>query len=313
MRAERSKTRAPSAAHTWWVNTDLAAATAFMATHARALDRRRFQLLVEDRDAAAVLAAADAYRNPDGGYGWGLEPDLRSPESQPGGALHAFEAFADSAPATTPRAVELCDWLASNTLTDGGLPFALRVTDPAGCAPFWAQADPSVSSLQITAYVAAAAHRVAAHDAGVARHPWLAQATDYCLAAIAAMGANPHALKLTAALQLLDIVHDSRPEAGALIKQLGTHIPASGMVHVGGGEDDEMVRALDFAPSPERPVRALFTSEVIAAELRRLADQQQQDGGWLVDFRNYSPAATLEWRGYATVRAVSILQRNAML
>jgi hypothetical protein len=28
---------------------------------------------------------------------------------------------------------------------------------------------------------------------------------------------------------------------------------------------------------------------------------------------SYSPAAVVEWRGYATVRAVSILQRNAML
>jgi hypothetical protein len=310
---ERSKTNMRSTAHTWSVNTDLAAATAFMATHARALDRRRFQLLVEDGDGAAVLAAADAYRNPDGGYGWGLEPDLRSTESQPGGALHAFEAFADIAPETTPRAVELCDWLASNTLTDGGLPFALRVTDPAGCAPFWAQADPSVSSLQITAYVTATAHRVAAHHADVARHPWLAQATDYCLAAIEAMGANPHALELTAALQLLDVIHDSHPQAGAHMQRLGKLIPASGMVHVGGGTDEEMMRPLDFAPSPDRPVRALFRSEAIAAELRRLADQQQEDGGWPVDFRNYSPAAVLEWRGYATVRAVSILQRNAML
>ena len=43
-----------------------------------------------------MLAAVEAYRNPDGGYGWGLEPDLRSRTSQPGGALHALEAFADA-------------------------------------------------------------------------------------------------------------------------------------------------------------------------------------------------------------------------
>ena len=90
---------------------------------------------------AAVLAAVDGYRNPDGGYGWGLEPDLRSRTSQPGGALHAFEAFADVAPATTARAAELCDWLDGVTLPDGGLPFALPVPDPAACAPFWASAD----------------------------------------------------------------------------------------------------------------------------------------------------------------------------
>lgn len=40
-----------------------------------------------------ALAALSAYRNPDGGYGWGLEADLRARESQPGAALHAFEVF----------------------------------------------------------------------------------------------------------------------------------------------------------------------------------------------------------------------------
>ena len=73
-----------------------------MATHARVLDRRRFELLL-GTGTPAVLAAADGYRNADGGYGWGLEPDLPAPESQPGGALHAFEAFADAgAPLRTP-------------------------------------------------------------------------------------------------------------------------------------------------------------------------------------------------------------------
>src|SRR3954451_5073671 len=118
-------------------------ASAFMTTHARIIDRRRFDLVTGKGDPDALLSALAAYRNDDGGYGWGLEPDLRSPESQPAGALHAFEAMADAAPATTPRALELCDWLESATPPDGGLPFALPVSDPAGVAPFWADADPA--------------------------------------------------------------------------------------------------------------------------------------------------------------------------
>ncbi|MGH7866347.1 MAG: hypothetical protein ACREP9_01675 [Candidatus Dormibacteraceae bacterium] len=51
----------------------------------------------------------------------------------------------------------------------------------------------------------------------------------------------------------------------------------------------------------------------IAAELQRLAAQQQDDGGWPVDFASYSPAAALEWRGHMTVRAMSILQRNSII
>jgi hypothetical protein len=296
--------------HAGRVNVDLAAAEAFLAAHGRVLDRRRFRLLMGHADPDHVVAAVDGYRNADGGYGWGLEPDLRSPESQPGGALHALEVFEDIAPAAVPQAVALCDWLASVSLPDGGLPFALPVTNPAGCAPFWAQADPEVSSLQITAVVAATAHRVAVHDPAVAAHPWLALATRYCLAAIQALRDLPQAIELAFAIQFLDAVHDTHPEAAALLERLRAYIPASGLVRVQEGLEEEMMRPLDFAPTPDRPVRVLFTPEVVEAELQRLIDQQQDDGGWIIDFASYSPAAALEWRGYMTVRAIAILQRN---
>src|SRR5215212_6992058 len=103
-----------------------------MTTHARMLDRRRFELRMGETEPTGVLAALDAYRNPDGGYGWGLEPDLRSPESETGPALHAFEVFDEIAPATAPQATALCDWLGSVTLPDGGLPFALPLRTTAG-------------------------------------------------------------------------------------------------------------------------------------------------------------------------------------
>ena len=292
------------------MSIDLAAAAAFMAGHARLLDRRRFELQAGGGDPGAVLAALDGYRNPDGGYGWGLEPDLRAPESQPGCALHAFEALEDILPVTTPRAAELCDWLASVSLPDGGLPFALPIADASASAPFWASADHAASSLQITAYVAAIANRVAAEDPAVAGHTWLAAASRYCLRAIDELGDAPHALALTAALGFLDAVHDTHAGAAALLERLGRLIPPDGRLPVAGGLADEAVRALDLAPRPGRPVRALFAQDTIDEDLRRLATGQRDDGGWRVDFASYSPAGTLEWRGHATVRAVSILRSN---
>ncbi|TDD72473.1 hypothetical protein E1293_32850 [Actinomadura darangshiensis] len=284
---------------------NLTKASDFMATHARTLDRRRFEVLTGEGDREALLAALNAYRNPDGGYGHGLEPDLRSRTSQPGPALHAFEVFEELGPETAAEAAALCDWLESVTLPDGGLPFGLHVPDPAGSAPFWANADPRASSLQITAIVAATAQRAAVHDKAVAGHPWLDRATRYCLDALRAKD-ELHALELAFALKLADAVQDTEA-----IELLGRHIPESGLVHVQGGLEDEMMRPLDFAPYPDSPVRALFSDEVVAAELRRLDDEQHDDGGWRVDFASYSPAAEFEWSGYATVSAVSILTRNA--
>ncbi|GAA3945547.1 hypothetical protein GCM10023085_29640 [Actinomadura viridis] len=295
------------------MSIDLSAATAFMATHARVLDRRRFHHPAGGTSTAALLAALDAYRNPDGGYGWGLEPDLRSPESQPGTALHAFEVFEEIGPATAPQAAALCDWLDSVTRPDGGLPMALPLTSTAGTAPWWAGADPAASSLQITSVSAATAHRVAAHDPAVAAHPWLERATLYCLDAIGRIRERPHAYVLAFALRFLDAVHDTRPEAAGLLARLAAYVPADGLLPVEGGTEAETLRPLDIAPSPGRPLRDLFAPGVIAADLDRLAAAQREDGGWTVDYARISPAGALEWRGHVTVRAVRILRENGRL
>lgn len=291
----------------------LSQAASFLAGHGRLLERRRFELLVGPGSAEAVLAAVDGYRNTDGGYGWGLEPDLRAPESQPGGALHAFEVFADVAPIRTPRAVQLCDWLATVTLPDGGLPMALPVFDATACAPFWAGADPEVSTLQSTAFTAAAALRVAEHDPEVAGHPWLATATGYCFDAIEHLDAAPHAIALSFAVGFLDAAHDRYPQAPGLLQQLSRFVPDTGLVPVEGGSEGETMRALNFASRPGSPASTLLADGVIEAELDALAGQQQADGGWRVDFASYSPIAELEWRGYATVGAVATLKRAGRL
>jgi hypothetical protein len=294
--------------------TDLAAARDFMATHARILDRRRLALRDGPADPSGALAALDGYRNADGGYGWGLEPDLRTPESQPGAAHHAFEVFEDIAPATAPQAVALCDWLESVSLPDCGLPFALPLGMTAGSGPWWKEADPSESSLQITTVAAAVAHRVAAHDPAVAAHPWLERATGYCLAAIEQMDEAPFAYVLAFSVHFLDALHHSQPEkAESLLARLGEFIPAEGKLKVSGGTEDEMLHPLDLAPYPDRPARSLLSDEVIAADLDRLAAGQRDDGGWTVDYLKISEAGSLDWRGYATLRAIDILRRNGVM
>ena len=117
------------------MTVDLAAAQAFLDTHARILDRHRHALLQGHGDPGRVLAALAAYRNPDGGYGWGLEPDLRAPESQPAAAGHAFEVFAEIAPHVSAHAAALCDWLDAITLADGGLPFVAPMSTHRGGGP----------------------------------------------------------------------------------------------------------------------------------------------------------------------------------
>jgi hypothetical protein len=207
-------------------------------------------------------------------------------------------------------AAALCDWLGSVSLPDGGLPFALEGAAGPGTSPWWAGADPSRSSLHITSAVAGMARRVAAHDPAVAGHPWLARATAYCMDAIAALPEPGGPIALSFILQFLDGLHGEHPDAAAQLERLGAVIPASGAMPVPGGAEGETIRALAFSPQPGRPLRELFAADGIAAELDRLEEEQLDDGGWDVDHAVASPAATLEWRGYATVRALTLLRAH---
>lgn len=292
------------------MNIDVDAAVGFMTGHGRLLDRHRLALVLGRGDADAASAALDAYRNPDGGFGWGIEPDLRSPESQPVGAMHALEVLAEIAavaPVTGARGSALCDWLDRHASPDGALPFTLPILDPAGCSPIWLGGDHATPSLQMTAQTAANAHLLGRHEPAVLDHPWLARATRWTLDAIARLDA-PAAYELMFAVRFLDAVADTDPRGAALLEGVRRLLPRDGLVPVEGGSPDEVLRPLDFAPRAGGPARRLFRADTIDAELARLASRQQPDGGWTVEFASASPAAALEWRGYATVAAVAILR-----
>ncbi|WP_433789455.1 hypothetical protein [Actinoplanes sp. CA-252034] len=281
---------------------DLDAAARFVAMNGRVLDWRRMRFLLGAATAEQVLTVLDGFRNPDGGYGWALEPDLRSVTSQPVAAMHALEVLAEVGD-PSERAPRLFDWLAEHSLGDGGIPFALPFADVDGSAPHWTTADPDASSLQMTTQLAAQAHRLARVRPDLAGHPWLTGATRYCLTVIDGLSGAPSAYELMFVMQFLDVV----PEPGALLERMAGFVRTDGPTPVGGA-GGEVLHPLAFTPHADGPSRALFSKEAIAADLERLAAGQQDDGGWTVDFPAYSPAAAVEWRGYATVGSVRILR-----
>jgi hypothetical protein len=289
--------------------TDIAAATEFVASHARLLDRRRLDVRLDGGPPEALVAALAAYRNPDGGIGWALEPDLRSPGSQPVGALHAFEILADVAPLTSPMAVEMCDWLESVTLPDGGVPFALE----GATGPVWSGADVTASSLHMTSAVCGAAHRVAEHDRAVEEHQWLRRATDFCLSGSRELSEPAGAHEFSYVLQFLDAAARVAPEAEAELGRLAGQLPESGVLAVTGGLPDEQLTPLDYSPVPGRPLRRYVDAEVIDRDLDRLEAAQQADGGWDIDFTPASAGAAIEWRGHVTMLALVALADNGRL
>jgi hypothetical protein len=280
----------------------------FIASNARLLDRRRMELAVGGGDPEATLAVLAGYRNADGGFGWALEPDSRAPASQPVAALHAFEVLEEVAPLTSPLALGLLDWLDAIAVDGAAIPFALPGGAGAGSAPMWGTADTESPSLHMTAVVLSIAHRVARHDPEVAAHRWLRRATDWATGEVATLDGPRDAIEFRYVLQLLDAM-DARDE----LERLGAHLPPDGTMPVTGGKADEAMRPLDFSPEPGRPIRDLLDPQMIETDLDRLEAEQHDDGGWDVDWTHWSPAGGLEWRGWATVRAVRILRANGRL
>ena len=65
----------------------------FLLTNARMIERRLFEFHFANGNMKGVFHAVYAYRNPDGGFGHGMEPDTASPESQPLFSIMALETL----------------------------------------------------------------------------------------------------------------------------------------------------------------------------------------------------------------------------
>lgn len=283
---------------------DLDAARTFVHSHARLVDRRRFQYAFDGAPADLVLAALTAYRNPDGGFG-ALEPDLRTPASQPIPVRYALDVLATLPPSAEVTALALgsLDWLATVSNDDGGVPFVL----PSGAeqpAAFWLPPSPE-SSLLATAQLAAAALRLGLD------HPWLGPAVDYCWARVGTVSvADGYTLKYT--VDLLDVVPD-RARAQAELDRLATQVPADGRMQVEDGAEGEELDPLGLAPRPEHAGARLFTPAALDRALDVLVAAQQPDGGWDFSWAKWNPAAAWEWRGAVTIEALASLQAYGRL
>ena len=283
---------------------DLAHAADFIALHARLIDRHRFAYLFEGAPAEPVVAAVRAYRNADGGFGHALEPDLRDPKSQPVAVMHAAEMLAEAGAGDDAMIGEACDWLTPITREDGGVPFVLpSVLESRSGGPWLRPVDRS--SMTMTAELAAMLHRAGA------THPWLDRANDWLWRHIPDLGPTD-AYDWRFALDFLDVVPDSE-RAEATIADVGPRLVDSGLVTVEPDAHGEVHPPLDFSPWPDSRSRRLFADDAIQRDLDRLETGQQEDGGWTFDWPEWSPAATLDWRGYVTIHALKVLRANGRL
>lgn len=278
------------------VPVDVDSAERFVLANARLLDRHRLAVLLRRASVTPVLDALRAYRNPDGGFGHALEPDVRGPGSEPVATLHALEVLAEIEALDDPMLVDVGAWVASIADSDGGVPFVLPAAAAYPHAPWMV---PSDGGSHLTFAIAGALWEAGSSE------PWLQRATEWCWAKLE----RPDELSaywVKFSLAFLDRVPD-HTRAGTAIEALRARIDVDGSMPVPGGTENERLTPLTLSERPDRRSRALFTDEQIESDLDLLQQGQQDDGGWSFDWLGWSPGQSVEWRGAVTLRALATL------
>jgi hypothetical protein len=288
------------------MTADIDAAIRFIHSSGRLLERLRLAHLLDGGDPEPVLTALRAYRNPDGGFGNAIEPDMRAPDSQPVGIHTAMEILDQVGVTDDPMIEPAADWLAGIARPDGGVPFCLPSVLDHPHNPIWQPSDSS--SLIQTAANAASLYRL-----GV-EHPWLDGAAELVFGwldetDLASVEPNPG---VGYEVRFAVVFLNAHPDADRATKALDALAPAVGrFVALDPGDTGDVQTPLGLAPEPGDRARALFDRQTIDAHLDALAAAQRDDGGWMFGWDEWNPAATLEWRGVMTVEALRVLRVNA--
>jgi hypothetical protein len=278
----------------------LESAQKFMLNNARLLERRLFAFLFQQGNADPVRTALLAYQNADGGFGNALEPDKRTPSSQPIDQEIALRVL-DDIGLDTQIALQICDFLETITTPEGGVPFVLPSVGDAPRAEWWnTDLDEPPASINPTASIAGLLHK---HEI---RHPWLDRATAYCWQSIEQLqisGGND----FLCVLLFLEHVPD-RAGAERAFERISAQLMEGGYVTYDPSATGYVFMPLEYAPSPQHMARRLFDQPTIERHLAALAAKQQTDGGWPISWPAVSPACELEYRGIVTLHALKTLK-----
>jgi hypothetical protein len=277
----------------------------FIYKQARLLERQLFCALFEDGPREPVLAALRAYQNPDGGFGNALEPDLRTPASQPLAVERAFFVLDAINAFDDPMVLKACGWLDENSTAEGGIPFALPTLEGYPHSP-WMQADNKAAQLNPTASLCTylMKHHV--------EHTWVKRASDFCWQVIPGFETDAFH-DIMPIIDFLTHTVDNRSEADVQLMRFRKIVETSKGVAMDPGAEGYVKFPIDWAPTPQSYLHSLFTEEILNLHLEALMKNQQSDGGWPINWVALSPAAEAEWRGARTIDALNTLKAYGML
>jgi hypothetical protein len=297
-----------------------ARAKAFIYEQGRPLEQRLYAYYFEKGTAEDVLTELARFQNTDGGFGNGLEPDLRLPDSSVITTTVGLQVLRDLGA------------LEDHPLVRGAMRYLLETYDPeieawpiippnvddAPHAPWWAYSENLAEGwggflanprAEIVGYL---------YDyAGLVPKELLEHLSDAALSHLASM---PDRIEMHDLLCYLRLIETRTLPDKARDKILCKLTKAVNLVvdRDPSSWGSYGIKPLDVATSPDSPLAEMLADE-IELNLDYAIDQQQPDGSWAPTWSwgdAYSKAweeAKREWSGHLTVRTLKVLQNFGRL
>jgi hypothetical protein len=286
------------------------AARAFVDTSGRPLDAALLRHGLGESSAEAVMVALIAFQNPDGGFGHGLEPDMRSPASTAIATSIGLRLLVRvGAAARHPTVVGAIDWLDGALDRETGVwPIVGQDVEQAPHAPWWTRSEDLAANwngfrFNPTAEILAHLYQYrAATPAGV-----FECAEAGLRRALAEFETLDGAYDLKCAIRLAEAdgppADLAKPMEALVRRSIADHDPG-----------DEHASPFDAAPTPSSPFADLVDGRIEPA-LSALIETQAEDGGWtwnpdwnwgFVDKKAWAKAHR-DWRGWITRETLETL------
>ena len=278
----------------------------FILTNARMIERRLYQYQFENDDPKGVFHAVYAYRNSDGGFGHGMEPDTASPESQPLFSVMALETL-DEVGYLNKEIIlnDFMPYFEGITTEKGGIPWMLRPLSDYPCEGHF-------KTVKEWAALSTTAPLLAILEKYKIEIPWMQKAEEFIWQEIERIK-EKHVfcyLCIPRRLQFLKYTK-SRDKAERALNDLRNWILAEGVLCEDKSDDGWGLygkpHSLCYAPSPKSILNPIFSNKMINSDLNALIDKQKNDGRWDTWY-GISEGTKLEWAGIQTLWTLKILK-----
>ncbi len=278
----------------------------FVLTNARMIERRLFQFYFENAGPEGVFHAVYAYRNSDGGFGHGMEPDTASPESQPLFGIMALETL-DEVGYLTKEIIlnDFMPYFESITTEKGGIPWMLRPKSIYPCEGHF-------KTVKEWAALSTTAPLLGILEKYQVDIPWMRKAEQFVWSEFERIKDKHIFCYLCVPRWLTFLNHTkNQDKAKKTINDLKKWIPQKGVICEDKSDDGWGLygkpHSLNYATSPENILFSLFTKETIESDLKELIGRQKEDGRWDTWY-GISEGTKLEWAGIQTLWVLNVLK-----